>query len=102
MTEMEDEPMAEPRTADARDSRNTGRQAVELPARRLPFLQLGIGAGVMTILVIGGLTLWRADARTNKVAVLFRQRLDPRSSKQSQPELRRAALHESVIPACTD
>lgn len=40
----------------------------EEPKRRSK-LPLGIGAGVLVILVIGGLMMWRADARTNKVAL---------------------------------
>jgi membrane fusion protein (multidrug efflux system) len=35
-------------------------------------LPLGIGAGVLLILVIGALMMWRADARTNKVALSSR------------------------------
>lgn len=69
MTEMVDEPMGEPSTAGPRDVGNTAGQAVALPARRLPLLPLGIGAGVLAILAIGALMLWRADARTNKVAL---------------------------------
>jgi RND family efflux transporter MFP subunit len=38
------------------------------PKRRSK-LPLGIGAGVLAILLIGGLMMWRADARTNKVAL---------------------------------
>ena len=38
------------------------------PQRRSK-LPLGIGAGVVVILLIGGVMIWRADARTNKVAL---------------------------------
>ena len=38
------------------------------PQRRSK-LPLGIGAGVVVILLIGGAMIWRADARTNKVAL---------------------------------
>ena len=42
------------------------------PASRRSKVPLGIGAGVLAVLLLGGLMLWRADAHTNKVALASR------------------------------
>lgn len=44
----------------------------EARARRLSMLPLGIAAGAAAVLLVGGLMVWRADARTNKVALASR------------------------------
>lgn len=41
----------------------------EAPAHRRSMLPLGIAAGAAAVLLVGGLMVWRADARTNKVAL---------------------------------
>ena len=44
----------------------------EAPAHRRSMLPLGIAAAVAAVLLVGGLMVWRADARTNKVALASR------------------------------
>ncbi|HXJ22428.1 MAG TPA: efflux RND transporter periplasmic adaptor subunit [Polyangia bacterium] len=44
-------------------------EMTDAPPKARSRLPLGIGAGVLVILLIGGLMMWRADARTNKVAL---------------------------------
>ena len=44
----------------------------EAPARRRSMLPLGIAAGAAAVVLVGGLMVWRADARTNKVALASR------------------------------
>jgi membrane fusion protein (multidrug efflux system) len=44
----------------------------EAPAHRRSMLPAGIAGGAAAVLLVGGLMVWRADARTNKVALASR------------------------------
>lgn len=66
-------------------------QTKTFSARRRSMLPLGIGAGVAAFLLLGGLMIWRADARTNKVALASRPK--PVSVIRARPASYRPTRH---------
>ena len=55
--------MTTPMTSDSSATLNVG------PPQRRAIVPIAIGIGVAAVLVLGGVMMWRADAKTNKVAL---------------------------------